>query len=339
MRITYEPITVKLSMPFVIAHGASTERHNVLVRLADGEQEGWGEAAPVRQHHETQASVLEYLATATRAWPADADPFRLEELLAALPPGSQAGRAALDIALHDLVAKKLGVPLYRLFGLSPAAAPPTSFTISIGPLDEVRRNCAAAPFPILKLKLGPDVDHCIASVRAAREATQARIAVDANCAWTEEQALRAVPALADLGVEFVEQPVAEEDVEGLRRVRAASAVPIFADEPVRRSPDVARLAGCVDGVNIKLMKSGGLREALRMVAAARAHGLKVMLGCMIETSLGITAAAQIASLFDYADIDGNVTVTNDPYLGVTLDYGRLILPEGPGLGVTRRSEG
>jgi len=338
MELAYEPITVKLSTPFRIAHGVSTERNNVLVRLSDGEHEGWGEAAPVRQHRETQASVLEYLATATRAWPAGADPFRLEDLLAALPPGSQAGRAALDIALHDLVAKKLGVPLYRFFGLNPAAAPPTSFTISIGPLDEVRKHAAVAPFPILKLKLGPDVDHCLASVRAVREVTSARIVVDANCAWTEEQALRAIPALADLGVEFVEQPLPEEDIEGLRRVHAASPIPVFADEPVRTSPNIARLAGCVDGVNIKLMKSGGLREALRMVAVARAHGLQAMLGCMIETSLGITAAAHIAPLFDWADIDGNVTVTNDPYLGVTLDYGRLLLPEGPGLGVTRRSD-
>lgn len=337
MELQLEPITLKLSTPFRIAHGTSTERHNVLVRLCDGEHEGWGEAAPVRQHHESQATVLEYLASATRAWPASPNPFLLEDLLAALPPGSQAGRAALDIALHDLVAKKLGVPLYRLFGLNPDSAPNTSLTISIGPLDEVQARAAAAPFPILKLKLGPDVEHSLAMVRVARAASKARLVVDANCAWTEAQALRAIPALAELGVEWVEQPLAEEDLEGLRRVHRASPLPIFADEPVRTAPDVVRLAGCVDGVNVKLMKAGGLREALRMVAVARAHGLQVMLGCMIETSLGITAAAHLAPLVDWADLDGNWTVANDPYAGVHVEHGRLLLPGGPGLGVTARA--
>ena len=337
MELHVEPITLNLSTPFRIAHGTSTERHNVLVRLRDGEHEGWGEAAPVRQHHESQATVLDYLASVAEAWPIHTDPFLREDLLAALPPGSQAGRAALDIALHDLVAKKMGVPLYRLFGLNPAFSPATSLTIGIGPLDEVQAKAAAAPFPILKLKLGPDVEHSLAMVRVARAVTRARLVVDANCAWTEAQALRAIPALAELGVEWVEQPLAEEDVEGLRRLHRTSPLPLFADEPIRTAPDIVRLAGCVDGVNIKLMKAGGLREALRMITVARAHGLQVMLGCMIETSLGITAAAHLAPLVDWADLDGNLTVTNDPFTGVRVDHGRLLLPDGPGLGVTPRT--
>jgi L-alanine-DL-glutamate epimerase-like enolase superfamily enzyme len=154
------------------------------------------------------------------------------------------------------------------------------------------------------------------------------------------QALQLVPALADLGLEWIEQPLPEEDLDGLRRIRDASPLPIFADEPVRTARDIPRLAGCVDGVNIKVMKAGGLREALRMIAVARAHDLQVMLGCMIETSVGITASAHLAPLVDWADLDGNLTVTNDPFVGVQVDEGRLVLPDLPGLGVRpRRQQG
>ena len=335
MRLEYEPITLELETPFRIAHGTSTARHNVLVRVAHGDVEGWGEAAPVRQHHESQAGVLDYLA---RLPTLPDDPFRLEDIMAALPPGSQAARAGVDMAVHDLIGKRLGLPLYRLWGLDPARAPHTSMTISIGTVDEVRTwvRRAAQRFTILKLKLDGDGERCLASVRTARETAGVRLVADANCAWTEEQALALIPALAELGVEWIEQPLPEEDVEGLRRVHQASPLPIFADEPVRTARDIARLAGCVDGVNIKVMKAGGLREAMRMIAVARAHDLQVMLGCMIETSLGITAAAHLSPLVDWADLDGNVTLIDDPFTGVRLDHGWLVLPDGPGLGVSRR---
>jgi L-alanine-DL-glutamate epimerase-like enolase superfamily enzyme len=166
--------------------------------------------------------------------------------------------------------------------------------------------------------------------------TGARLVADANCGWSEAQTLDLLPALADLGLEWLEQPLPEEDLEGLRRIRAASPLPIFADEPVRTARDIVRLAGCVDGVNIKVMKAGGLREARRMIAVARAHDLQVMLGCMIETSLGITASAHLAPLVDWADLDGNLTVTNDPFTGLRVEQGRLVLPDGPGLGVEVR---
>jgi L-alanine-DL-glutamate epimerase-like enolase superfamily enzyme len=170
-----------------------------------------------------------------------------------------------------------------------------------------------------------------------RAVSGARLVVDANCAWTLDQALRLIPALAELGVEWVEQPLAEDDLDGLCHLYERSPLPIFADEPVRTARDIPRLAGCVHGVNIKVMKAGGLREALRMIATARAHGLQVMLGCMVETSLGITASAHLAPLVDWADLDGNLTVTNDPFVGVRVaPGGRLILPEGPGLGVRLR---
>ena len=333
MRLEAEPITLNLKIPFRIAHGTSHARQNVLVRVGDGEQVGLGEAAPVRQHHETQKGVLEYLASLP---PLDEHPFHLEELLARLPSGPHSARAAIDIALHDLIGKRLGIPLYRLFGLNPESSPPTSMTISIGTPEEVRgwARDAAQRFSILKLKLGPE--HTLEIVRAVRAATDARLVADANCAWTVEQAAGLIPALAELGLEWIEQPLPEEDLDGLRQLREVSPIPIFADEPVRTALDIPRLAGCVDGVNIKVMKAGGLREALRMIAIARAHGLQVMLGCMIETSLGITAAAHLAPLVDWADLDGNQTVINDPFTGVQVDKGRLVLPEGPGLGVVPR---
>jgi L-alanine-DL-glutamate epimerase-like enolase superfamily enzyme len=330
MHLSYEPISLNLETPFRIAHGTSTSRHNVLIRIADGEHVGLGEAAPVRQHHETQAGVIGYLAALP---PLGDDPFQLEEILSSLPPGSQAARAAVDIALHDLVGKKLGIPLYRLFGLAPTSAPQTSFTIGIGSADEVQDKArrATAHFSILKLKL--DQEYSLDLVRAVRAVTDARLVVDANCAWTVTQALQWIPALADLGVEWIEQPLPEEDLDGLRRVREASTLPIFADEPVRTARDIPRLAACVDGVNIKVMKAGGLREALQMIAVARAHDLQVMLGCMVETSVGITAAAHLAPLVDWADLDGNLSVTNDPFIGVRVDHGHLLLPDQPGLGV------
>ena len=336
LNLTYEPITLNLETPFKIAHGTSVARHNVLVCIDDGQQQGLGEAAAVVQHHETQQGVMDYLAALPKL-PDDA--FELHDILDGLPPGSQAARAAVDIALHDLIGKKLGQPLYRLFGLNPARAPQTSFTIGLGTVDQVRGKAIAAAkdFGILKLKLDSDEAHSLSLVRTVRTETRARIVIDANCAWTEAQALRMIPALAELGVEWVEQPLPEEDLAGVRRIRDVSPLPIFADEPVRTARDIPRLAGGVDGVNIKLMKAGGLREALRMISVARALDLQVMLGCMVETSLGVTAAAHLAPLVDWADIDGNLTVTNDPFLGVQVERGRLVLPDGPGLGVTPRA--
>ena len=336
MKIESKPISLNLETPFRIAHGTSLARHNVLVRITSGEHYGLGEAAPVRQHHESQDGVLAYLADLP---PLDGSPFHLEEILSALPQGSQSARAAIDIALHDLIGKQLGIPLYRLFGLNPGSAPPTSMTVSIGTEQEVQgwaRN-AAERFSILKLKLGQE--RSLELVRAVRAVTDARLVADANCAWTVEQAKSLIPAMADLGLEWIEQPLPEEDLDGLRQIREFSPLPIFADEPVRTARDIPRLAGCVDGVNIKLMKAGGLREAMRMIAVARAHGLQVMLGCMIETSVGITAAAHLAPLVDWADLDGNQTVINDPFTGVRVKDGRLVLPDGPGLGVEPRPDG
>jgi L-alanine-DL-glutamate epimerase-like enolase superfamily enzyme len=337
LRLDFQPITLTLKTPFRIAHGSSDVRHNVLVRIGDGEHEGLGEAAPVRQHHETQASVLDYLEALVHRWPTDNDPFLVEDILDTLPPGSQAARAAVDMALHDLVGKKLGTPLYRLLGLNPHRAPETTMTIGLGSVEEVETKAREATgFPILKLKLDSDSDRSLALVQAVRAASDVRLVADANCAWTADQALQLIPYLADLGLEWIEQPLPEEDLEGMRRLREVSPVPVFADEPVRTARDIPRLAGCVHGVNIKVQKAGGLREARHMIAVARAHGLQVMLGCMVESSVGITAAAHLAPLVDWADLDGTLLISDDPFVGVRVEAGRLLLPDRPGLGITPR---
>ena len=337
MYLHYEPITLSLKTPFRIAHGSSDVRHNVIVHIGDGEHEGLGEAAPVLQHHESQTTVLKYLEALAQHWPPSDDPYQTEDLLSALPPGSQAARAAVDMALHDLVGKKLATPLYRLLGLNRERAPVTTLTIGLGPVEEVQAKAhRAAAFPILKLKLDSNADHSLSMVQAVRAVSDARLVADANCAWTADQALQLIPALADLGLEWIEQPLPEDDLDGMRRVREASPLPIFADEPVRTAKDIPNLAGCVDGVNIKVQKAGGLREAERMIAVARAHGLQVMLGCMIETSVGITAAAHLSPLVDWADLDGTLLISDDPFDGVQVRTGQLILPDGPGLGVRPR---
>ena len=329
MKLSWEPITLDLKTPFRIAHGTSHQRYNVLVRL----DEGVGEAPAVVYYGETQEVILEYL---SRVPDLGNDPFDLDAVLSRLPSGSRAARAAIDIALHDLWGKRLGQPLHRLFGLNPEALPLTSFTIAIDEPSEMARRAKESGYPILKVKLGGGRDEEIVS--AIRQATDATLRVDANAGWSREEAARLIPRLAEQGLELVEQPLAAEDIEGLRwlckRMKDEGVkVPIFADESVRTSRDVARLAGAVDGVVIKLMKTKGIREALRAIHTARALDLQVMLSCMVETSVGVTAAAHLAPLCDYVDLDGPLLIKNDPYQGLHYQGARLILPQGPGLGV------
>ena len=329
MRLTWEPITLNLRTTFRIAHGASDQRHNVIAHV----DEGMGEGAAVSYHGETQQGIMAYLARAASSL--GDDPFQLQETLDALPPGSPAARAAIDIALHDLWGRRLGQPLFRLFGLNPQRAPETSFTIAMDSPEEMARRAKESGLPIVKVKVGGEDDEAI--LRAIRSATNARLRVDANAGWTRAQAAALIPRLAQYDVELVEQPVAMGDIDGLRHLHSQRlGVPIFADENIKTARDVAAHAGAVDGVVIKLMKSGGIREAMRAIAAARALDMQVMLGCMIETAVGVTAAAQLAPLCDYADLDGPLLITDDPYAGVQYQGARLILPHGPGLGVVRR---
>ena len=341
MKLTHEIVTLHTKNPFVIARGGDTEYRvvRITVTATDGAT-GWGEAAPSKFYGETADTVVQVLPIlahaiqSTDSWSLEA----MEHALARVLRFNGSARAGVSAALHDLVGKRLGVPLYKLWGLDPAASPPTSFTIGIAPdEDTLRKRVAdAEQYPILKIKLGSSWDERI--VRVVRELAPKKVLrVDANAAWTPKSTLRIVPLLQELGVEFVEQPLPPGDIEGLRFVRDRSSLPIIADESCLVSEDVAKLAGVVDGINIKLAKCGGLREALRMVATARAHGMLVMAGCMIESSLGITAAAHFAPLLDCADYDGAALVSDDPYVGATIGGGAIRLPDGPGLGVTRRS--
>ena len=339
MQLTHEILTLRTRHPFVIARGGASEWRTVRVTVTDADgAQGSGEAAPSRFYGETPETVisaLERLAPVLER----ADPWSLEAIEAEMQRAIRfngSAKSAVSAALHDLAAKRLGVPLYRLWGLDPAATPRSSFTIAIAEEGELRRRVAeAAEYPILKVKLGSDRDEEI--IRTVRDAAPGKtLRVDANAAWTPKHALRMIGLLAELGVEFVEQPLPPHDVEGLRFVRERSALPVIADESCIVATDVPKLAGAVDGINIKLSKCGGLREALRMIAAARAHGMLVMAGCMIESSLGITAAAHFAPLLDCADLDGAALLADDPSDGATIAGGVIRLPDRPGLGVVPR---
>lgn len=336
MRLSVETVRLDLIHPFRIAREVSDHKQNVLVRISDGELTGTGEAAPSRYYGEDAGTVIRAL---EKVPPLLGDnPFELEETtdrLASALPGDPSARAAVDIALHDLAAQRLGVPLYRWLGLDHTKTPVTSFTIGIDEPAAVRRKVReAAGYPALKIKLGSEKD--LEIMRTIRDETDARIRIDANAGWTADQAVEMVGRLSEFGVELVEQPLPPGSPEAWRRVREAASMPVFADESVLVSTDAPAVAGLVDGVNVKLMKCGGIREALRLIHTARAHGMRVMIGCMIETSVAITAAAHLSPLADYADLDGNLLISNDPYAGATVRQGRLVLPEEPGTGVAPR---
>jgi L-alanine-DL-glutamate epimerase-like enolase superfamily enzyme len=252
--------------------------------------------------------------------------------------GPAPARAAVDLALHDRIGRQRGLPLHRLLDLPQPQPLPTSFTLSLGePAEMAEMARAAAAYPVLKLKLGTADDEArVAAVRAARP--DARLRVDANAAWPAEEAVRRVAALAPYDLELIEQPVAKEDIEGMGRVQAHTAVPVVADESVQTLADVERLAAAgVAGVNLKLMKTGGLAPCLAMLRRARELGLRVMLGCMVETSLGATAMAHLAGLADWLDLDAPLLIANDPFQGIWFDQQAGVhLPEGAGIGVTVR---
>lgn len=327
MKLTWQPLPLQLLHPFHIAHGVSTTRDNVLVHL----DSGVGEAAAVPYHGETAQGIGEYLRGL--ALERVGDVLELQDLLAALPAaGSTAARAAVDMALHDLWGQALGQPLYRLLGLNPRRLPPTSFTIPIGPTAQMAELARQADAAILKIKLGSDSDE--ERLAALRAASSLPLRVDVNGGWSVERAEQLVPVLVEHGVELLEQPLPAGDLEGLQRLaRLHPRPPIFVDESIKSSADILAHRGLVEGVVIKLAKSGGIRPALEQIAVARACGLEVMIGCMIESSVAVTAAAHLAPLARYADLDGPLLIANDPFIGLRQEHGRLQLPDGPGLGL------
>ena len=331
MKLHWEPLSLELKKTFRVAHGASTQRHNVLVYLDDGV----GEAAAVPYYGETQEGIIEYLNSVPDLGD---DPFDLDGVLAKRPVGSRAAHAAIDEALHDLWGKKLGQPLYKLLGLNPTHVPLTCLTIGIDEPEIMAEQAKVSGYPILKIKLGSEKDEAI--LTAIRSVTDAKLQADANAGWSREQALDLIPRLVDYNLEFIEQPLPMDDVEGYfwlkEKLKTQNVkIPIFADETAKTSHDVVKLAGAVDGVVVKAMKAGGLREALKVIHTARAHDMQVMLGCMVESSVGVTAAAHLAPLCDYADLDGPLLIRNDPYRGLKYEGARFSLPDGSGLGLER----
>lgn len=337
MDLTAHTLDLTLTTPFRISRSVQTLAHNVQTRIDVDGVEGIGEAAPSGFYGERRESV--FMALSDFGEHIEADPSLIEDIVASMDRrlrGNAAAKASVDMALYDLMGKRLGAPVYQLLGLNPERTPVTSFTIGIDEPAEMARKAAEAAkiYPVLKIKVG--TDHDLDIVRAIREATDATLRVDANAAWTPKQAIRVIRELEPYNIEFVEQPLPPTDIEGLRFVREHVALPIIADESCVTETDIPGLVGAVDGINIKLMKCGGIHHALRMIHTARAHHLKVMLGCMVESSLSITAAAHISPLVDYADLDGNLLVSDDPFEGVRVEQGKLILPERAGLGVRPR---
>ena len=335
MELSARIVTLRLAETFTIARESQDTAEVVEVELRARGTSGFGEAAPIERYDESAASALAFLEVSGTEL--GDDPFALEQIGARLRerPGEQAAKAALDAALHDLCGKLLGVPVFRLLGLPPTG-PPTSWTLGLGDPDETARKAerARGRFRRLKLKLGGRDGLDVERVRAVRGVTDVPIQVDVNEYWSLEEALEALPQLAELGVEYCEQPLAAGDPGG-PELRRRSPLPIYVDEDCHTLTDVAPCAERAHGITIKLAKSGGIREAVRMAHAARALGLGVMLGCMVESGLGIAAGAHIASLCDHVDLDGNLLLAHDPWPGVELRDGVQVPPDAEGLGVQR----
>jgi L-alanine-DL-glutamate epimerase-like enolase superfamily enzyme len=342
MKLSHQTIELKPIHPFVIARGGYAHHRNVIVKIVDDDGlEGFGEAAPNKYYGESVATVIAALGQFKPLveW---AHPLSLEAIETQMNRalrGNASAKSAVSSALHDLLGKRLGLPLHRIWGLDAASAPQSSFTIAITENEELKARVAEArEYPILKIKLGTDRDMEI--VRIVRDAApDKRLRVDANAAWTPKQAVKMGEFLLEHGVEMLEQPVPANDIEGLRFVRKRVQLPVFADESCLVAADIPKLAGAVDGINIKLAKCGSLREALRMVHTARSLEMQVMAGCMIETSLGISAIAQISPLLDTADFDGAALLSSDPFRGTTIAGGTIKLTDAPGLGATPAASG
>ena len=346
MILSWKSFELRTNLPFAISRSTHSAYDRVHVRLTEdaAQPEGWGEAAPNAFYHEdihtVHAALTQLFSPELRARSIEslADIEALEARMLAAIPSAASARAAVSAAAHDLLGKKLARPVFELFGLDPNLAPPSSYTIAIPASEDdlARRLADAKDYPILKVKLGTDRDEWI--VRTIRRTEPRKLLrVDANAAWDVERTIAMAAFLADHGVELIEQPLPKDDIDGYWRLRGACPMPIIVDESCIDSRDLPRLDGAVDGINIKLSKCGGLAEARRMAIEARNRGMKVMLGCMVESSLGITAAAHLAPLVDYADLDGAALLADDPFVGASIDMGLIRLTNAPGLGVRART--
>jgi L-alanine-DL-glutamate epimerase-like enolase superfamily enzyme len=336
MEIEAGIVRLELAETFVISRASTDHADVVQVAVSHDGTTGFGEGAPIARYEESAESAKAFVEE--NADLLGDDPFALEEIGARLAavPGEQAAKAALDAALHDLQGKLLGTPTFRLLGL-PRTGPPTSWTVWLGDPDDMagRAEKAAPRFRRLKLKLGGGDGLDVERVRAVRGVTELPLQVDVNEWWSLEEALEALPRLAELGVEYCEQPLRAGD-EGGRALKERSPIPIYVDEDCHTLADVSTCAEIAHGINIKLSKSGGIREAIRMAHAARALGLGVMLGCMLESGLSAAAGCCVAPLCDHVDLDGNLLLPEDPWPGVAFVDGIQSPAEAPGLGVAAR---
>lgn len=331
-------VRLKLRHTWTTTMSSSEYRDTLHVKFTSGGITGFGEGAPIVRYQESAESArraVESVGDLLRA----ADPWHFAKLNAEISrriEGQYAAKAAIDIALMDWVGKKLGVPLYRYFGLDKSAAPVTSFSIGIDKPDVVREKVREAEaFPVLKVKVGLKTDEEM--IAAVRSVTNKPLRVDANEGWKDkEEAVRKIHWLESQGVEFVEQPMPAHMLEETGWLKQRVRMPLIADEACLHARDIPKLAGVFDGVNIKLMKCGGVQEAFRMIQIARALDLRVMLGGMIESSVAVAAAAHLSPLADYADLDGNLLIANDPFTGLQVERGKILLPDAPGLGVAPR---
>ncbi len=334
LNLVFEPYELKLRHAFNLAKSSRTTTPDVQVRIEMDGLVGYGEASMPPYLGESVESVTKFLSSLDLSQ--FTDPFRIEDIhqyMESVAPDNRAAKASVDIALHDLTGKIMGQPWYKIWGLDPAKAPSTSYTIGIDKADVVRQKVDEAdPYNVLKVKMGLDNDREL--VEIIRSKTDRPICVDANQGWSDtEKALEMCHWLADRNCLFVEQPMPKEMIDETAWLRERSPLPIIADEFFQRLPDVRRAAGAYDGINIKLMKSTGLHEAYQMAVLARALGMKVMVGCMTETSCAVTAAAQIAPLVDWADLDGNLLIANDLFDGLKIVDGKVTIPDRPGIGV------
>ena len=334
MKLSYMPYELQLRHAFNLAKYSRTTTPDVQVQIELDGIVGYGEASMPPYLGESVESVCKFLSQVDLSQ--FSDPFRMEEILDyvdGIAPNNRAAKASIDIALHDLLGKIMGQPWYKIWGLSPEKAPCTSFTIGIDKADVVRQKVLEAePYKVLKVKMGLDNDKEL--VEIIRSMTDRPICVDANQGWSDKhKALEMIEWLYDKNCLFVEQPMPKEMLNETAWLREHSNLPIIADEAFQRLGDIKRFHGVYDGINIKLMKSTGLHEAYQMVTLARALDMKIMVGCMTETSCAVTAAAQISPLVDWADLDGNLLIANDRFDGIKIVNGQVTIPDRPGIGV------
>lgn len=336
--ISYGVRELELKHKWTIARGTATFKNNVFISMAKDGTTGYGEAAPNIRYNETPESTIEFIEKALPVFEKHdlKNYYDLTREIQILAPHQTAAKCALDIAIMDWVAKSKEMPFYQFLGLDKSKTPVTCFSIGIDTPALIKQKIEeASEFPVYKIKLGSEDDEEI--IKTVRSVTDKPIRVDANEGWkSKTEALKKIKWLQTQNVEFIEQPMPAEMLEESEWLRQHCDIPIIADESVKTTTELVKLAKCFDGINIKLMKAGGVQEALRMIWLAKSLGLKTMLGCMVESSVAISAAASLSPLVDYADLDGNLLIKNDPFSGVKTQAGKLVLSDKPGFGVEPR---